>query len=96
MITKFGFLIYFVYIFTMTLEQILEIFPEEELLKADGFDDAIIGVEQLQLRLVYDIDKMRNILIEKEGMSFEEAMEYLDFNVFGSYVGEQTPIYIQI
>jgi hypothetical protein len=39
---------------------------------------------------------MRNILIEKEGMSFEEAMEYLDFNVFGSYVGEQTPIYIQI
>jgi hypothetical protein len=80
----------------MTLEQILEIFPEEELLKADGFDDAIIGVEQTQLRLVYDIDKMRNILIEQEGMSFEEAMEYLDFNVFGAYVGEQTPLYIQI
>ena len=80
----------------MRLEQILEIFPEEELLKADGFGDASIGVEQLQLTLVDDIDKMRNILIEKEGMSFEEAMEYLDFNVFGSYVGEQTPIYIQI
>lgn len=80
----------------MTLEQILEIFPEEELLKADGFDGAIIGVEQTQLRLVYDIDKMRNILIEQEGMSFEEAMEYLDFNVFGAYVGEQTPLYIQI
>jgi hypothetical protein len=80
----------------MTLEQILEIFPEEELLKADGFDDAIIGVEQTQLRLVYDIDKMRNILIEKEGMTFEDAMEYLDYNVFGAYVGEQTPLYVQI
>ena len=72
----------------MTLEQILEIFPEEELLKADGFDDAIIGVEQTQLRLVYDIDKMRNILIEQEGMSFEEAMEYLDFNVFEALVDD--------
>jgi hypothetical protein len=66
------------------------------LLKADGFEYDIIGVEQTQLRLVYDIDKMRNILIEQEGMSFEEAMEYLDFNVFGAYVGEQTPLYIQI
>lgn len=80
----------------MTLEQILEIFPEEELLKADGFDDAVIGYDAVKLRLVYDVDKMRSILVDQEGMSFDEAMEYLDFNVLGAYVGEQTPLYIQI
>jgi hypothetical protein len=80
----------------MTLEQILEIYSDEELLKADGFDNAVIGIEQNRLRLVYDIDKMRHILINEHGMNFEEAMEYLDFNVFGSYVGDKTPIYIQI
>ena len=59
----------------MTLEQILEIYPEDELLKIDGFDDAVIGIEVVRLRLVYDISKMRNMLVEKEGMSFDEAME---------------------
>ena len=80
----------------MTLEQILEIFSEDELLKADGFDDAVIGIDAVKLRLVYDVDKMRSILIDQEGMSFDEAMEYLDYNVLGAYVGEQTPLYIQI
>jgi hypothetical protein len=80
----------------MTLEQILEIFSEDELLKADGFDDAVIGIDAVKLRLVYDVDKMRSILVDQEGMSFDEAMEYLDYNVLGAYVGEQTPLYIQI
>ncbi len=76
----------------MTLEQILEIFSEDELLKADGFDDAVIGIDAVKLRLVYDVDKMRSILVDQEGMSFDEAMEYLDYNVLGAYVGEQTPL----
>ncbi len=80
----------------MTLEQILEIFSEDELLKADGFDDAVIGYDAVKLRLVYDVDKMRSILVDQQGMDFDEAMEYLDFNVLGAYVGEQTPLYIQI
>lgn len=80
----------------MTLEQILEIYPEEELIKADGFDDAVIGIDAVKLRLVYDIDKMRSILVNEQGMEFDDAMDYLDYNVLGSYLGEQTPLYIQI
>jgi hypothetical protein len=80
----------------MTLDEILEMFSEDELLKADGFDDAVIGIDIVKLRLVYDVDKMRTILVDQQGMSFDEAMEYLDFNVIGAYVGEQTPLYIQI
>ena len=80
----------------MTLLEILEVYQDEELLMVDGFDEAVIGVEALKMRLVYDINKMRTILVEKDKMTFEEAMDFLDHNVLGSYVGEQTPIYIEI
>jgi hypothetical protein len=80
----------------MTLLEILEVYQDEELLMVDGFDEAVIGVEALKMRLVYDINKMRTILVERDKMTFEEAMDFLDHNVLGSYVGEQTPIYVEI
>jgi hypothetical protein len=33
-----------------------------------------------------------NILID-DGMSYTDAVEYMSFNVLGSYVGEKTPIF---
>jgi thiamine monophosphate kinase len=78
----------------MTLEEIIERYPDTEILKADGFDDAVIGIEERSGRLVYDVDMMIHILIKDEEMSEEDAIEYLDYNVIGAYVGEQTPIYI--
>ena len=80
----------------MTLLEILEVYQDEELLMVDGFDEAVIGVEALKMRLVYDINKMRTILVERDKMTFEEAMDFLDHNVLGSYVGEQTPIYLSL
>ena len=69
-------------------------YPDLELLQADGFDDAIIGIEPLSGKVIYDIDKMV-IVLNREGLSSEEAIEYLDYNVLNAYVGENTPIYIQ-
>ena len=31
-----------------------------------------------------------------EDMSHEEAQEYFDFNVIGAWVGEGTPIFIEV
>ena len=76
------------------IDKLQEMYPDLELLQADGFDDAIIGVEPLSGKIIYDIDKMVTVLIG-EGLSGEEAIEYLDYNVLNTYVGEQTPIYIQ-
>jgi hypothetical protein len=76
----------------MKLASIIENYSHEELIKADNFDDAVVGIEVNTLRLVYSIDKM--IAILTEDMSYEDAIEYLDFNVFCAYVGERTPIYI--
>ncbi len=80
----------------MTLNEILDNYPEEEFLKADGFDDAIIGFEFNTMRLVYDKNKMIHILIENDGMDYEDAVEYLEFNTWCAYFGEKTPIYIEI
>ena len=76
------------------IDKLMEMYPDLEFLQADGFDDAIIGVEPLSGKVIYDIDKMVHVLNE-EGLSTEEAIEYLDYNVLNAYVGEQTPIYIQ-
>ena len=78
----------------MTLDEILERFPDEQFLKADGFDDAIIGVCPTSMRLVYDRYKMVEILMFDE-MTEEEAIEYLEFNTWNTYFGDQTPIYIE-
>jgi hypothetical protein len=80
----------------MTLDEILKEYPEEEFLKADGFDDAVIGFEFNTMRLVYDKNKMIHILIENDGMDYEDAIEYLEFNTWSAYIGEKTPIYIEI
>lgn len=77
------------------LEQILEYYQEEEFLKADGFDDAIIGVDEKSMRLIYSVTKCLEILIVNDEMSVEEAIEYFDFNVRGAYMGDKTPIWCE-
>ena len=44
------------------LEEILEIYSEEELLIADGFDEAVIGIDENSLRIIYSIKKCIQIL----------------------------------
>ncbi len=75
------------------IDKLQDMFPEQEILQADGFDDAIIGLEPLSGKVIYDIEKMTMVLID-EGLTHEDAIEYLDFNVLNAYVGENTPLYI--
>jgi hypothetical protein len=74
------------------LEKILEQYEGEEILIADGFDNAVIGIDESSMRLIYSVEKCIEILM-KQGMDMTEAVEYFDFNVSGSYVGEKTPIW---
>lgn len=73
------------------IESIIEHYVEEEFLKADGFDDAIIGVDEKEMRLIYSVSKSLKIL-EKD-MSPLDALEHFTYNVSGSYVGVKTPIW---
>ena len=65
-------------------------------LYADGFEDALIGLgwQHTKLIAIYDYDKCVEILILREDMTHEEAIEWMEYNVVGSYVGEYTPIFM--
>jgi len=77
---------------------------DEELLCADGFDDAILGIcERASSPAVvaYDTDKCIEIIIARsdtngltEDETYDEAVEYFYFNVAGGYVGDRTPVFI--
>ena len=67
---------------------------ENEIYQADGFDDAIIGVDYNTGRIAYSVSKCITILMLDEGMTELDATEWFYFNVAGSYVGEGTPIWI--
>jgi len=80
----------------MSREEIEEINPEA--LLCDGFDEAIIDMaERINLSHVvaYDVDKMLEIMVERDGMTYEEPMEYFDYNILGAWMGEYTPVYIR-
>jgi hypothetical protein len=72
------------------------------MLKIDGFDAALIGVSTVWQRtgegaeridtLIYNGDLIVTILMHESGLSEEEAMEYISYNIEGAYVGKNTPI----
>lgn len=73
------------------IDKIIEQYQDETVLKADGFDEAIIGVDETTMRLIYSVRKCIEILMRD--MSEEDAMEHFSFNVSGGYVGDKTPIW---
>lgn len=76
------------------LEKIVENYYDEEFLKADGFDSAVIGVELGSMRLIYSVNRCLSVLVG-DGMEVDDAIEHFEYNVRGSYVGEKTPIWCE-
>ena len=68
----------------------------EEALFADGLDDAIIGYARRcgqPTLAVYDVDRCIRILMQG-GLDYDGAVEHFEFNVVGSWHGENTPIFM--
>jgi hypothetical protein len=61
---------------------IIENYYDEEFLLADGFDDAVIGLDENTMRLIYSVSKCLEIL--QRDMNEADAMEYFTYNVRGS------------
>lgn len=63
---------------------------------ASLYDQAIIGVASRighEDILAYDKDQIMMLLI-KDGMTEEDAMDHFYYNIIGSWVGEGTPIFV--
>lgn len=73
---------------------------DDRTLFADGFDDALIGVHFDSMngihRIVYDSWKMVDVLCKRDSMSRVEAIEYLEFNTWKAYVGNGSPVYVDV
>tara|TARA_B100001094_G_scaffold200622_1_gene194663 strand:+ start:4613 stop:4864 length:252 start_codon:yes stop_codon:yes gene_type:complete len=69
---------------------------DEPLLFADGFDDCIIGISDDfgKLRVVYSVEKMIESLMSS-GDTYLDAIDWLEFNTLNTWVGENTPIYVE-
>lgn len=69
------------------------------MLKIDGHDNAILGPafmwnnNKLVQTLVYDAEQIRDNLMN-DGMTAEEAREFIEFNIEGAYLGDGTPILV--
>ena len=80
-----------------TREQIGEI--NEGAMFADGYDDCLIGyVERFGAPplALYDREKVIHKLMKRDGMDYDTAQEFFDFNIIGAWVGENTPAFATI
>tara|TARA_R110000824_G_scaffold6612_2_gene30541 strand:+ start:7310 stop:7588 length:279 start_codon:yes stop_codon:yes gene_type:complete len=78
-------------------EDIADINPDA--LLADGLDEAIIGVGNQFTNtpvVVYDYDKCIEIFMRDNDWDYEDAMDWMQFNVIGAYMGEGTPIFMTV
>ena len=68
----------------------------EDLMFADGFDDAIIGIAGGFDcgRVVYCYASMIETYMNDNQCSYEDAVDWIEYNTLGSYIGKHTPIYV--
>tara|TARA_R100001443_G_scaffold6700_2_gene15720 strand:- start:4269 stop:4535 length:267 start_codon:yes stop_codon:yes gene_type:complete len=86
----------------MTKEDILDIIVDknniEELefvLLAEGFEEAFVGVTVTSpKKVIYDYWKCLDCIIRKEGVDFDDALDFLEEFVEED-LGDNTPIYIK-
>jgi len=63
----------------------------------NGYDDCIIGVGTrcgMTDVFIYDKHKMITKLVRRDDMTYDEALEFIDFNIAGAFIGEDTPILV--
>ena len=63
----------------------------------DGLDEAIVGITEefgTGRRILYSKDKILDILMKRDLMTYSEAEEFYDSNILGLYAGEQNPVFL--
>jgi len=76
-------------------ENLIDANPEAML--CDGLDFALIGVARRKMSdplAAYSVKKILDAYMN-EGMEYEEAREYFEFNVVDALVGSGTPVFVE-
>jgi len=73
------------------IDKIIEIYSDKEIIKADGFDDALIGIDCKSMRLIYSAKKCIEILMRHTDE--KEAMRFYQEEIASAWFGDRTPIF---
>lgn len=78
-------------------ELLEEFYPDDSFIILDGLDECVKGVTVVGSKryLVYSIANIASLLRRRDGMTYEEAMEFIDFNITSAYFGEANPIFLE-
>ena len=70
---------------------------ESVVFESPDYDDAIIGWDENSGRIIYDYEKMVECLMNEDGMEYDEAAEFIDYNTVRAcpYMGERAPIILK-
>jgi hypothetical protein len=80
----------------MTIDEYVDAFwPDVEILKADGFDEAFLGIGTQAGNAIAVYDREKCIEILSRDMTREQAVEYFAFNTECAYVGPATPMFLE-
>jgi hypothetical protein len=69
---------------------------DDELVALTGYDDCILGiVSRIDFSpiICYDTEKVIKRLM-RDKMTYEEAVEFFEFNIIGAYFGSRTPCFM--
>ena len=71
-------------------------YQTEGAIVSDGLEEAIIGqtTRNGENVLAYSADKIIDILVKRDEMEYQEALEFYEFNIGCLYAGERTPVLI--
>jgi hypothetical protein len=64
-----------------------------------GYEDAIIGIAHrfgLPPLVAYNYEKCIDLLMQNQDMNYEDAVEWFTINSLGAWVGEGTPVFIEM
>jgi hypothetical protein len=79
-------------------DDLQNLFPDVDLLfmEEKEYDEAIVGVidgKAHEPAICYDYDKVIEINV-KDGMNYEDAVEFWNYNQRDAYVGKNTPVFL--
>lgn len=67
------------------------------MLKVTGYDDCAMGVVfgcGRENTIIYNVDKIIKKMMKRDGMTYDDAFEYFNFNIAGAYMGTDTPVFL--
>lgn len=84
------------------LDRLLGVLGEAEALLLDPqdlYNPCLIGSAERgdgMLVAAYDMAKVIAVMARDNGWDHDEAQEYFEFNVLGGYVGDKSPVFVDV